>query len=101
MPPDNDLQLAPVVRAIDPPCPGCGQAYQYRPSIGWIMLGPCDRCAESIAGTGIWGRHDDGRLRWKLNDADEWRTLTFAQVRIKGAEERAAIEAAGRRRRQN
>ncbi len=87
--------------AIERPCPGCGQAYQYRPNIAWIMLGPCDQCAVGIPGTGIWGRLADGRPQWKLNDEDEWRALTPAQAVIKDAEERAAIEAIGRRRRQN
>lgn len=97
----HDTWVGPPDRAIDRPCPGCGQVYRYHPNIGWIMRGPCDRCAESIPGSGIWGRLDDGRSQWKLNDADEWRTLTLAQVMAKDTEERAAIEAIRRRRRQN
>jgi hypothetical protein len=93
--------IRPVDPAIDRPCRGCGQVYQYRQNIGWIMLGPCDRCAEGIPGAGTWGRLEDGRARWKLNDEDPWRTLTLAQAVIKDAEERAAIEAIRRRRRQN
>jgi hypothetical protein len=91
----------PAWTASEQPCSVCGQAYEYQPTIGWIMLGPCDHCADGIPGMGKWRWLEDGSSQWKLNDNDRWRTLSPAQVRIKDTEERAAIEAIRRRRRQN
>jgi hypothetical protein len=62
------------------------------------MLGPCDRCAENLPGTGKWGRLANGRQLWKLHDEDAWQALTPPQVTIKDAEERYAIQAMRRRR---
>jgi hypothetical protein len=90
--------LDPTTPSADQPCSGCGQSYQYRPSIDWVMHGPCDQCAEGIPGIGQWGWLDDGRPIWRLNDEDPWQTLTLPQVTIKDAEERAAIQAIRRRR---
>ena len=101
MPSNHDKWVDPLAPASDRPCPRCGQAYQYHPSIGWIMLGPCDHCAESLPGTGSWGRLANGSPQWRLHPEDEWRTLTPAQAAIKDAEEHTAVEAIRRRRRLN